>query len=143
MNLRAYLKSYWFWFYLIITLYTVYDFFDHIFREDGAYFNDQWAQWLLFTICCLGTLCLCIYFFNLLLKKLFKSETLISQSLAIVSAMLVHLYISGRIFDLLIFGHSTLMFNFKLPIFLVLLSLFYFIRIVMLILPKISAKKMR
>jgi hypothetical protein len=141
--MRQHFKSYWFWLYLTIALYSVHDFFDHILREDGLYFSDHWVQWLEFTISCTAVVCICIYYFNLLLKKVFRKETLVSQSLAIILAMLVHLYVSGRIFDLLIFGHQTLVFRFNLPILLIVLGAFYFIRIVHYLVLKISTKKIR
>lgn len=142
MNLRSSLRSYWFWFYLIITLYSVYDFFKHIQYDNVLYFREHWVQWLIFTICCTASVCFCIYAFNLLLKRVLKKETLISQSIAIILAVILYMYVIGRVFDILIFGHQTLIFRFNLPVLLIVLGLFYFMRAILFLI-EISTKKMR
>ena len=127
-GLKQFLKSYWFWFYVTVTLISVVDFFDHINRTDAG-FRDIWFNWLLFTTASTVTVCLTIYFTNTLTKKLFGIENLIFQSISIILGLLVHIYVSGPIFDRLIFGRVTLHFFPTLTIFASGLGIFYFIRL--------------
>jgi hypothetical protein len=126
--LIRFLKSYWFWFYVIVTIISVVDFIDHISRTD-SHFRDIWFKWLLFTIASTMTVCLTIHFTNTLTKKLFGIDNLIFQSISIIIGLLIHIYLSGPIFDWLIFGRVTLNFFPTLTIFVAGLSIFYFIRL--------------
>ena len=127
--MRQLIKSYWFWFYATIGTISVVDYIDHLTRT-YSHFRDIWSNWLLFTTACTVTVCLSIYLTNTLTKKLFKTDNLILQSISIVFGGLTHIYISGPIYDRLIFGERTLNFFPTLTVFIVGLSTFYFIRLV-------------
>lgn len=142
MSMRKYFKSYWFWFFVTLAVLGLLDYTDHITR-DYSTFRDIYLKWFLFTVCSTGTICLSIYYLNLGLAKNFKTENLITQSVAITLAMLVHMYISGPIFNTLIFGYSFLDFKFNLPVLLIGLCIFYIIRILTYAGIKISTNKMR
>ena len=126
--MRRLFKSYWFWFYVLVTLISVADFIDHVTRTYSD-FRDMWFRWLLFTIACSLAVCLTIYFTNTLAKKLFRTANLISQSVSIILGLLTHIYLSGPILDMLIFGKRTLNFFPTLTTFVAGLGIFYFIRL--------------
>jgi hypothetical protein len=60
-----------------------------------------------------------------------KRENLFQQTLVIVVALLLHQYVSGPIFDLVIFGQKTLNFNFNAATLLIGLLVFYMIRLIL------------
>jgi hypothetical protein len=125
---RQLIKSYWFWFYTTIGTISIVDYIDHLNRTE-SYFRDLKFDWLLFTFASTLTVCLSIHLLNTLTKKIFKTDNLILQSISIVFGGLTHIYISGPIYDRLIFGEITLSF-FPTPIlFIAGLSIFYFIRL--------------
>jgi hypothetical protein len=135
--LRQFLKSYWFWFYLTITIISVIDFIDHVTRTYSD-FRDIWFGWLLFTIASTLTVCLSIYLINTLTIKLFRTETIVLQSISIVAGGFIHIYLSGPILDRLIFGEATLNF-FPTPIlFIAGLTIFYIIRLLTYLLTRYS-----
>lgn len=133
--MRQAVKSYWFWFYVAIGLISVLDFVDHITRSYSN-FRDIWPKWLLFTTCVTIAVCFWIYILNLLIVKLTKRENLLQQTVVITIALLLHQYVTGPVFDLLIFGSSTLMFSFNLTALTIGLLVFYVIRLVVFLLTR-------
>lgn len=134
--MRHYLKSYWFWFYLAAALISVLDYIDHATRPDDPYFRVVWFRWLLMTIFSAIALCLCIHYLNIPLRKFFKTENILLQSVTIVLALLVHQYITGPAFDFLLFGHSTLNFKFNVVTVIIALFIFYIIRTIVFLLTR-------
>jgi hypothetical protein len=126
---RQLIKSYWFWFYTTIGTISIVDYIDHLNRTE-SYFRDINFDWFMFTFASTLTVCLSIYLFNTLTKKLLKTDNLILQSITIVFGVLTHIYLSGPIYDRLIFGERTLNFFPTPTIFIVGLSIFYLIRLV-------------
>lgn len=133
--MRQILKSYWFWFYVTVAIISTIDFVDHVTRTD-SYFSDIWLNWLLFTIASTISLCLTIYFTNILTRNLFKKDNLIFQSISIILGLLTHVYLSGPIFDRLIFGQVTLDFFPTSTIFIAGLGIFYVVRLLTYIMTK-------
>ena len=138
--MRQFFKSYWVWFYLTVGIISVVDFADHVTRTDSSYFRDNLLAWFLFTLTCTLTVCLSVYLINNWTKKLFKADNLIFQSIALVLAMLIHIYLSGPIYDRLIFGQVTLNFQPKPIIFVLGLSIFYIVRLLFHLVIKMSYK---
>jgi hypothetical protein len=133
--LRQLFRSYWFWFYVTVSLVSIIDFIDHISRTD-SHFRDIWFEWLLFTISCTLTICFTIYSTSIMTKKLFRADNLFSQSISIILGLLTHIYLSGPLFDRLIFGQVTLNF-FPTPIiFIAGLGIFFSIRLLIYLITK-------
>lgn len=131
------MKSYWFWFYTTIGAISIVDYIDHLSRTE-SHFRDIKLDWFIFTLASTLTVCLSIYLLNALTKKIFKTDNLILQSISIIFGLLIHIYISGTIYDRLIFGERTLSFFPTPTVFIVGLSIFYFIRLVTHLLTKKS-----
>lgn len=133
--MRQLIKSYWFWFYTTIGIISVIDYADHLNRMESN-FREIKFDWFIFTLASTLTVCLSICLINILTKKIFKTDNLILQSISIVFGGLTHIYISGPIYDRLIFGEVTLNF-FPTPMaFIAGLSIFYFIRLVIRLLTR-------
>ena len=127
--------SYWFWFYLTVVLISIVDFIEHITRTD-SHFLTIWFSWLLFTVASTLAVCLIIYFSYILFRKLFRVGHFIFQPISIILGLLTHIYLSGPLFDRLIFGQATLIF-FPAPImFIAFLSIFYVIRLLTFLIAK-------
>lgn len=138
--MKLFFKSYWFWFYTTIWTISVIDIIDHLTRTI-SYFRDIKLDWILFTFASTLTVCLSIYVTHTLIKKLFKADNLILQSISIIIGGLIHVYISGPIYDRLIFGEVTLHFSPNPIPFAIGLSLFYIIRFLHYIVTKRTLKQ--
>lgn len=139
MDVKQLIKSYWFWFYVIICTISVIDIVDHLTRTE-SYFLDIKLDWILFTFASTLTVCLSIYVTHTLTKKLFKTDNLIFQSISIVIGGLIHIYISGPIYDRLILEEMILNFLPNPIPFFIGLSLFYMIRFLLYIVTKKTLK---
>ena len=123
------LRSYWFWFYSIIIVLSGIDYLDHISRE-GSQFAHHKLEWLFFTIASTLTICLATYLFNYLLSKAFKRTNIAFESIAISLSIVLHVLLSGPIFNKLLFQYIGLHFYFNIMTLIVGLTLFYIIRII-------------
>jgi len=130
MRLLKSLKPYWLWFYIIISLLSVKDFFAHLGYSTTSYFQENWYRWLLFTAASMLLIFIFIYFTNLWLGKIFKSENIFTQLVAISLGMFIHINLSGPILDWIIFQKRTLMFHSNHAILLLWLSIFCILRVV-------------
>jgi hypothetical protein len=119
---------------------SVIDFIDHVTRTESSYFRDNWSKWFLFTFASTITLCTSIYFINIVIKRLIKTENILSQSGAIAVAILIHTYLSGPVYDRLIFGEATLTFFLNPITFVIALGTFYMIRLLTHVAIKLSAR---
>lgn len=120
--------SYWSLYYITICLISLIDFIEHLSRETSL-FRDIWVNWLLFTTISTVTVCLSIFLLNKITEKTAKSEHVLLQSVCILAGGMIHIYITGPIYDLLFLEKRTLIFLFNPTSFIVGLSLFYIIRI--------------
>ena len=133
-----YLKRYWFWFYLVIVVYTLWDYIDHVTRPDANFSNDK-SGWFLFNASSALALCLVIAIASRILDKI-SSKNWMLESLAIIIGFLTHLTITGPIFKQLFYGHSPLIFIPNWAMFVFVVGLFLVIRVTTIAVVKIIGK---
>jgi hypothetical protein len=121
-------SSYWLWFYLTISLLSLIDYIEHISRPEQSFAQNK-LDWFIFTFSSNLTLCLATAIMNFLLIKLFKSKNIIFESLSILFGLIIHICLTGPLYNKLFYPQSTLTFFINIVTLSVGLILFYIIRL--------------
>lgn len=92
------LKSPWFWFFLLILLYSVWDYYDHVSRAGSTFERYPWS-WLAFTLFMIVGDILFIFLVNKGLNRIFRREKdhLLIQLLAVAGGAFAHVTFLGSI----------------------------------------------
>ncbi|MFN1835398.1 hypothetical protein AB2B38_009060 [Balneola sp. MJW-20] len=119
--------SFWFWFFGAIALYTTYDYFKHLAYPDSIFLEHAY-QWLAFTIASMLTMCLIMFGIHRFLQKWTYTRHFMFDGIGVAIAMIVHITLTGPLWDRLIWTASDLNFFFRWQPLLILLGAFYGIR---------------
>lgn len=122
-------RSYWFWFYSALVVLSGFDYFNHISFTQSK-FSQHKLDWFFFTIASTLTICFAVYFFNHLFLKIYKKTNIVFESIAISLSIIVHVLLSGPIFNKFLFQYTILHFYFNVITLIVALMLFYLIRLI-------------
>ncbi|NQZ77328.1 MAG: hypothetical protein HRT61_14680 [Ekhidna sp.] len=124
--------SHWLWFFILLTIYSCYDYFEHITREDSI-FSQEPGKWLLFTLFSHVTLLTISYGTSQLLGRWKILPELVCSMVGVALACIAHLSFFGPLWDKL-FWFDELYFNsIALPagvavlLYLIYRGLFYLI----------------
>lgn len=128
MNIN--LQSHWLWFFIVLTLYSVYDYIEHISRS-GQVFETHPIRWLLFSLFSLVAIILIIYGTHLLTFKLLQRTSLILESFAVAVGVIAHVYITGPLNNFLFWPESKLHFFSSWPIVALLIGVFLAVRLIL------------
>lgn len=126
--MKAFLRSHWFWFFSALSVYSVYDYIDHITRE-GEGFREHYLQWFGFTLFSTLSIIGGIYGTHLLLNKLLKRSSLILEALAVSMGVIAHVYFTGPLFDLVFWRESQLTFFFSWRLIGLLVGVYLVVRL--------------
>lgn len=98
MNTKPSIRtSHWFYFFLLLFTYSVYDYFEHITRV-GQIFSEYPFRWALFTLSSTLTLGGASFLCSMGLQKL-KLPELPSSTLGVALAAAIHLSFAGPLWD--------------------------------------------
>jgi hypothetical protein len=125
-------QSYWRWFYIILCVISAADYIEHISRK-GIFFENK-GGWLLFTFSSTAALIGVTAIVNTLFVKVFKAENVFLQSGAIASGIACHTILTGPIFNQLFFPQSILSFYWNWITLVVVLGIFFVIRVLVYVL---------
>ena len=120
-------KTYWKWFYVVACILSVIDYIDHITK--AAIFYENKVDWFLFTLSSTTALIGCIALTNAAFLRIIKTENILLQSLAIISGVTFHIYVSGPISNRVFFPQSILMFHWNIIMLAIALGVFYIVRL--------------
>ena len=127
MNNRPLLNTPYFYFYLIIILYSTYDYYEHITRRDSLFEAHPW-DWGFFSLAAVLSLILIITFCHRILVRIFKKDFLVFEVIAFGTWLTAYIYLLGPLFNTLFWDHSHLQFNFKPTAFLIILGIYFLVR---------------
>lgn len=122
-------KKYWFWFSLIVIVYSTYDYLEHIFRE-GSSFEKKPMDWLLFSGGATLLLLTFVLFIKRLIEKITKRENILFEVISIGSWIILHIYIFGPLLNKLFWSSSDLTFKFKVTGFVIVLGIYFLFRVI-------------
>ncbi len=106
--MRRYFLSHWFWFFVFLISYSVYDYFNHISRP-GTLFETYPTDWFLFSFVSTLTVAFSIYFIaNGLL--VIRVPSIVAEIIAFTLSFLIHLGLTGPIWDYYFWPHEELHF---------------------------------
>lgn len=107
---------------IIIVLYSVYDYFEHIGRNSSIFEKHPW-YWLLFTASAVLSLILITLFLKNSMQRVFKQKNLIFEVVAIGIWLALYLSILGPLFNKIFWPFNNLHFKFTFgPIFIIPIS---------------------
>jgi len=107
--MKKYLKSFWFCFFGFILLFTIYDYIKHLMYDDST-FRDHALDWFLFSSISILTLSGIIYASYLIIQKLIKPRNFAFDGVGVALAFVVHIKITGPLYNQLFWPHDTLYF---------------------------------
>jgi len=110
--MSSYRYSHWFWFFVLLAIFSAFDYFEHISRT-GSLFSKHPSEWLLFSFASSITVGFTLYFGANLLNAL-KINALVADLSAFVLAMVLHLSLTGSLWNKLLWPHSKLIFHLDL-----------------------------
>ena len=113
---------------VILILYTVYDYFEHIGRS-GSSFEANPGDWLLFNIAAVLSFVLVVLTVKITLQRIFDRSHLLIEVIAIGIWLAAYLSIVGPLIDQLFWTPSELLFRFSLVPFTILIVGYFGIRL--------------
>ena len=125
-NLRKYPINYLF---LIIILYSVYDYFEHILRP-GSIFEEHPWYWLLFTTSAVASLIVVVLLIKRLLQKVFNKKNLLFEVIAIAIWIALYISVLGPGIDLFFWPFGELHFRFSFGPVVIIPAAYFVIRII-------------
>ncbi len=113
----------------VVTLYSIYDYFEHIGRNGTTYNEHPW-YWLLFTTSAILSFLIIVILSKKILQKLLNRKNLIIEVLAIGIWLGLYLLIVGPAIDQFFWPFEELKFRFRFGPFFVVLIGYFTIRLV-------------
>ena len=113
---------------VILILYTVYDYFEHIGRS-GSSFEANPGDWLLFNIAAVLSFVLVVLTVKITLQRIFDRSHLLIEVIAIGIWLAAYLTILGPLIDQLFWPPSELLFRFSLIPFMILIGGYFIMRL--------------
>lgn len=114
---------------IILLIYTVYDYMEHIGRKGSIFAEHPW-YWLFFSLSAFTSLIIVVWGLKQVLQKLFKQKSLLIEVAAIGIWLALYLTLLGPLFDWTLWPYGDLNFNFKFGPFLLLLAGYFILRMV-------------
>lgn len=99
MPLAKKINSHWFWLFTILIIYSIYDYFEHISRENQI-FMEYPLRWAGFTFASVFTLFAISYLTSIVIQKT-RLHEFPSSVLGVSLGVIAHLTISGPLWDYL------------------------------------------
>ena len=113
---------------VILILYTVYDYFEHIGRS-GSSFEANPGDWLLFNIAAVLSFVLVVLTVKITLQRIFDRSHLLIEVIAIGIWLAAYLSIVGPLINQLFWPPSELLFRFSLIPFMILIGGYFIMRL--------------
>ena len=123
------LNKYWFWFSLVVILYSSYDYFEHISREGSTFEKNPFA-WFLFSGGATFLLLAFVLLSKRLIEKITQKENLLFEVVAIGGWIILHVYLFGPLLIKLFWPFSEITFYFNISGFIILLGIYYIFRVI-------------
>ena len=124
------------WFYIIILMYSCYDYWAHISRK-GSVFEAHPGDWLWFTIFSIATVLGIFYLVNRGLQTFFSQRGILFEMIGLFMAISCHLLLTGPLFNQWFWPHDKLYFRFKFGPVFILLSIYFAFRMIWFMVSKI------
>lgn len=115
---------------LLIVLYSIYDYVEHITRS-GSIFEEHPWNWLLFNIAVILSFIITVLFTKKMLEKIVDKKNLGFEVIGIGIWLFLYLSILGSILNKLFWPFNDLYFQFKMGPFFIFLIIFFIVRILL------------
>lgn len=113
---------------IIVVIYTVYDYFEHIGRSGSTFEEHPW-YWLWFSLSATLSFIFVVYLVKKFLQKIFKQNNVVFEVTAIGVWLVLYLYVIGPLNDWILWPFDELYFNFHFGPFFIVLMGYFIIRI--------------
>ncbi len=130
LKVKALLKYPLSYLFILLFGFTTYDYFNHINRS-GSVFEKYPLHWLLFSVAAFLSFVLTVLFFKYLLQRFFQRSNLIIEVIAIGLWIVLYLLVIGPILDKLFWPYGDLQFNFKLGPFVIIMVIYFSVRLLL------------
>lgn len=125
-NLFKYPTSYLF---VIIILYSVYDYFEHIGRNGSTFEKYPW-NWMFFSISVILSFILVVLLSKKSIEKILNKKNLVFEVMGIGIWLALYLSFLGPIINKFFWPFNTLHFGFKFGPFFIILILYFVVRVI-------------
>lgn len=127
--LKTLFKSSWFYLFLIVFIFSLYDYFEHISRPESI-FETYALDWAFFCLAAVISLFLSMYFLSEFLKRIFRKDWLMFEALALGIWLTAYIYLLGPLFNKTFWPHSDLQFRFKPTAIFIILGIYFLTRFI-------------
>ncbi|WP_224485533.1 hypothetical protein [Robertkochia aurantiaca] len=117
------------WLAVLLSLYTLFDYFEHTNRP-GSLFAAHPMQWLMFTFTSLLVLLFVMIGLSQVLKRFIKGYAPLCELAGLLGAILIHIWVSGPLLNMIFWPHAELNFRFNSLSVLVFSGAFLLYRLV-------------
>ncbi len=121
-------RSFYFWFFAIVVVYTFYDYIEHILRPNSDFARHPF-MWLLFTLASISALFIITFGLTKLMERLWQRKHLIFEISSFAIWVVLHVTVLGPLFNSVLWPYSTLFFQFEFSAFFVLVAFYVLLRI--------------
>ena len=112
----------------VLFIYTIYDYFEHILREDSIFQKHPW-YWLLFSFSALVSFVVIMHLFKKGIEIYIKKKSLFIEIVGFIVWMVLYLAFIGKLINTLFWPFNELYFKFNLIIILIGTAIFTVLRI--------------
>ena len=121
---------------VIVVIYSVYDYFEHIGRNGSTFEEHPW-HWLLFSIAAVLSLIVVIILTKKIIQRILNQKNLVIEVVAVGVWLALYISIIGPLINKLLWPFDDLYFSFNFgPFFIILISYFLIRLIINLIVGK-------
>jgi hypothetical protein len=121
---------------VIVVIYSVYDYFEHIGRNGSTFEKHPW-YWLLFSIAAVLSLIVVIILTKKIIQRILNQKNLVIEVVAVGVWLALYISIIGPLINKLLWPFDDLYFSFNFgPFFIILISYFLIRLIINLIVGK-------
>ena len=109
---------------IIVVIYSIYDYFEHIGRNDSIFEEHPW-HWLLFSISAILSFIFIVLLVKNIIQRILDQKNLVIEVIAIGIWLTLYLSILGPLINKLFWPFTDLNFRFKFgPVFIILIGYF-------------------